>query len=233
MSAIFSNVIVDTFVKGGPIMWPLLVCFIAALLVLAERTIAWTLLARRSNGKRLHAAYDAIAAGDFSAADALCAAGAAGDPFLRTVRAGLAKAHISFLGAMQLEAAREIEKADKRLWLLATFITLAPLLGLLGTVTGIKDSFDVLGGEELSQVKITGGIAEALIATACGLGVAILCLIPYNYFNRCLAHFRMRLERVINHVELLAESARQNGHDIAEYSREKARVEANGEQHGE
>jgi biopolymer transport protein ExbB len=199
-------------------MWPLLVCFVAALVVLAERSLAWASLARRSDGKVLHKTYDAIVAGDFAKAERLC--NVASDPFLQTIHVGLAQAHVSFLGAMQLEASRAIERADKRLWLLATFITLAPLLGLLGTVTGIKESFDVLGNAEVSShAKITGGIAEALIATAGGLFVAISCLIPYNYFNRCLAHFRLRLERVINHVELLAESARQNGFEIQEFSR--------------
>ncbi|MDR3229586.1 MAG: MotA/TolQ/ExbB proton channel family protein [Puniceicoccales bacterium] len=217
---LFANVLVDTFIAGGHIMWPILGCFIVCCVVLAERTIAWTSLAKRSDSKRLNAAYDAIVAGDFAKAEHL--SNAPGDPFLRTVHAGITRAHISLLGAMQLEASGEIEKADKRLWLLATFITLAPLLGLLGTVTGIKNSFDVLGGEELSQTKITGGIGEALIATACGLGIAILCLIPYNYFNRCLVHFRMRLERTINHVELLAESAKHNGSDLADFSREFA-----------
>ncbi|MDR1498457.1 MAG: MotA/TolQ/ExbB proton channel family protein [Puniceicoccales bacterium] len=212
-----ANVVVDFFVKGGPIMWPILLCFIASLVVLVERALWWGCLSKRYEEERLNVVFTALTMGEF--ATVVAETDDPSDPFLNTIHKGVTHAHLSLLGAMQLQASDEIEKADKRLWILATFITLAPLLGLLGTVLGIKDTFDVLGDAELSAVKVTGGIGEALVATSCGLGIAILCLLPYNYFTRRLAHFRARLERTINHVELLTEFARHHGHDIEEFAR--------------
>lgn len=74
----------------------------------------------------------------------------------------------------------QVPRLDSRLWLLDTIVTLAPLLGLLGTIAGMVKAFAVLGDAGSAPAQITGGVGEALIATACGLLIAIVGLVCFN-----------------------------------------------------
>ncbi len=211
-----ANIVLKTFHEGGWVMWPITATLFLAVCVLLERTIWWIALKKSLRPAAQEQAREALGTGDFGTAWQL--GQKTPDPFLANLNEGIAHAHTSMLAAMHLHATRWIEKSDARMWVLSTIITLAPLLGLLGTVVGLMGSFASLGDEELAATRVTGGIAEALIATAAGLAIAITCLLPYNYFRKRVSALRQAFERWINHAELLAESAKAHGHDLEAFS---------------
>jgi biopolymer transport protein ExbB len=95
--------------------------------------------------------------------------------------------------------ATQIERDMSRgLWLLETIVTAAPLLGLLGTIVGMMRSFRLIGGDGLvSAAGVSGGVAQALVATAIGLIIALTALFAFNYFSR-------RVDRLMDDIELFA-----------------------------
>lgn len=110
----------------------------------------------------------------------------------------------SLTEALMRASAREMVRFTRGISFLDTVVTMAPLLGLLGTVTGMISAFGMLGGSELSApTAITGGIAEALIATTFGLGIAVTALIPLNYLHAKCERARHEMEDAVNHLELL------------------------------
>ena len=126
------------------------------------------------------------------------------DFVVRTLTYGLKHREKSFSNALLQAANKELKRFSQGLTVLDTTITLAPLLGLLGTVTGMIHAFGLLGSRELEATSvITGGIAEALVATAFGLAIAILALIPFNYLSARLEEARHEIEDTSTHLELL------------------------------
>jgi biopolymer transport protein ExbB len=111
------------------------------------------------------------------------------------------------------DEAGSIDKSLNRgLWVLETVVTAAPLMGLLGTITGMMQAFKVIGGSGLvAPTQVTAGVAQALIATALGLLVAIFALFGFNFFARMQSQALDRMERLgsrlIDHIRLDQESA--------------------------
>jgi biopolymer transport protein ExbB len=213
---VLSNIVVETFIEGGWVMWPILATFFLALCVILDRAVWWLRLQARLQPDKQEQARVAIGTGDFATAWEL--GKNTREPFLANLNEGMTHAHTSMLAAMQLHATHLIEKSEARMWVISTLITLAPLLGLFGTVVGIMSSFSFVGDEQLAASKVSGGIGEALIATACGIAIAILCLLPYNFFRKRVAVLRGSLERWINHTELLVKSAKEHGHDLEAFA---------------
>jgi biopolymer transport protein ExbB len=193
---------IQIFLKGGPIMWPLLVTSLVALTVVIERLI----FILRERGKRQPDTVERILSlvEQGKSAAAVQAGQGSADFVARTLTYALEHREKSLSNALLRAANQELARFNRGLTVLDTIITLAPLLGLLGTVTGMIHAFGLLGASELgAPAAITGGIAEALIATAFGLGIAIVALIPFNYLNSRLEEARHELEDAASHLELL------------------------------
>jgi biopolymer transport protein ExbB len=202
--AVTGNFFIDNFRKGGPIMWPILIVSIIALTVVIERIFWWSGRWFRRDPKRIEKVFTAIEVGDVAEASRLSRDSR--DPILRMMWNGLNHQHASLQGALQVAAGIEIKRAGRFLVVMDTLVTLAPLLGLLGTITGLIRSFSFLGNEELAVSAVTGGIAEALIATACGLGIAIFALIPFNFFTSRVSNLEFELQTAATNLEVMLEA---------------------------
>jgi biopolymer transport protein ExbB len=196
-----ANIVFQFFVKGGPIMWPILISAIVAVAVVGERAFWWWHESRKRDSQKMEQVLAALENSDLAAATKI--AEGSEDPVIRMIYRGLNHAHTSLQGALQLAAGIELKRAGRFLTVMDTLVTLAPLLGLLGTVTGLMRAFLNIGSAELSVSAVTGGIGEALIATACGLGIAIFALIPFNFFSARLTQLQFDLETAATNVEVL------------------------------
>jgi biopolymer transport protein ExbB len=201
-----ANIVIEFFGKGGPVMYPIMIAALVAVAVVGERAFWWFRESRRRDPRSLEQVLAALENSDVTAA--LKVAGCSQDPVVRMIFRGLSHVHGSMEGALQLAAGIELERAGRFLTVMDTLVTLAPLLGLLGTVTGLMGAFLQVGNEELAVGAVTGGIGAALIATACGLGIAIFTLIPFNYFTAKVTRLQFELETAASNVEVMVKSAR-------------------------
>jgi len=194
--------IVHVFRKGGPIMWPLLFVSMLATATVLERMVFLARERGRRDRKALSSFMAAVEHGRFD--EAVETSRTTRDYVVRVLGYALSHREKSLPGALLYANAREVKRFSRGVPILDTSITIAPLLGLLGTVTGMMGSFSLLGGELSAPAAITGGIAEALIATAFGLGIAIVALVPFNYLNNRTEEARHELEAASAQLELLA-----------------------------
>src|SRR5438093_465587 len=162
-----ANILVKYFILGGNIMWPILVTAIVAVAVVGERTFWWWRESRRRDPHTLEAVFGALENGDFGEAGRLSKDSQ--DPVIRMIWHGMNHYHSSLQGSLQVAAGVELQKAGRFLTVMDTLVTLGPLLGLLGTVSGIFRTFIHIGGASVEgqMAEVTGGIGEALIATMC------------------------------------------------------------------
>lgn len=188
--------------RGGPVMYPLLVCSIVALTVITERLLFWLNLRKARDPQGVQRMLDLARQGKVQ--DSLAQGRRLQDPVARVLARGLEHWPGSITGALESQAQEEVRQMRRYLGILETVITLAPLLGIYGTITGIIRAFGFLGAGTVPDPQaVAGGIAEALITTAAGLTIAIFSVPPYNFFSAKTEEMVHDVERQATHLELL------------------------------
>lgn len=196
---------IELISRGGPLMIALLICSILAVAIIIERLFSL----RRSRILRIDVLMEieiAIKKGDISSA--LEQARETASSMTRIAEIALInsdKSKADMKSAIEEAGRMEVPRLEKFMTILQTITVISPLLGLLGTVTGMINVFQTIVSEGTGNANIlAGGISEALLTTATGLSIAIPTLIFYNFFNKRIEHLIVEMEHLsVTLVELL------------------------------
>ena len=201
----------EFFHKGGPVMYVLLLCSIFVLAVGLER---WLYFSRMDAGRNFARSFYACMTERHYVEASRLLQGTKGmlPAILQQAAARCRLPEGNVTAFMELQSGIAISRLRRRLYYLHVIVTMAPLLGLLGTISGMISAFSVFNLEAGQSAAITGGVVEALIATAMGLCVAILALLIHAYFSQ-------RIDNIITDMEQsfsLMETAGKKLADLAE-----------------
>lgn len=188
--------VLQFFLAGGWVMYPLLALSLVSLTLIFERVIFWVLGPQRRGADRMGLYLSVLAHGDIERA----ISESRRDRSLEGVLIRRVLSRDAVTESVLIGHIETLRPAIERFTpTLGTIVAAAPLLGILGTVTGIIQSFDLLGQAATvsDPAIVAGGIAEALYTTAFGLSVALLTLFPHVYF-------RSRADRTLGRLEVLA-----------------------------
>lgn len=177
---------IEIFKKGGLVMYPLLLCSLMVVAIAVERYLYYR-KAATDIGTLLAEVMPKLDKYDWDAAQRVCTS--AGGVTAAMMGRGLDNIHYDVCdleSTMTGAAAQAAAKLREKLGYLDTIVTLAPLLGLLGTVVGMISSFNIMAIQSGQPHAITGGVGEALVATAAGLCVAVIALIVHTYYSHWL-----------------------------------------------
>ena len=212
LSQIFS-----IFTKGGPVMYLLLLCSLGTGIIVFERLLYYRAASTDPNVflAKLRSVLERQGLGE---AIQFCERTPA--IIAQITAKGLAAYQhgVPVAKALETVVAKEASHLREYLNFLSAIVTLAPLLGLLGTVTGMIGSFSVLNIKSGQPLAITGGVGEALIATATGLCVAVLAFIAHVYFVHRLDNLITDIEFVCGNVQNLFYAKKEfwrDSHEIA------------------
>ncbi len=191
----WSGEVSSLLTRGGYVMIPLLVLSIISITLVVERVIFWIGVNGKTSLRRLARLNHALRTGDAAMVRGLVSDD--GTPYGR-VACRLVEEGAN--DAVALEAVEDQRgRLDRYLVTMSTIITAAPLLGILGTVLGIIQSFELLGARSTlsDPTEVAGGIAAALLTTAFGLVVALITLFPYMAFRGQSSRAMGRLEALV------------------------------------
>jgi len=199
----------ELYKHGGPIMWPIALVSFVTLTMVLERTIFLVSERGTRDAATVDKMFTLIEQQNIDAAIKL--GKGSKDYIARILTEALVNRNYSLSSAFLGASSAAVDRIQQGISVLDTCVTAAPLLGLLGTVTGMMNTFGALGDGDIaaSASKITGGVGEALIATACGLVIAIVGLVPYNILNskveaakKEIAQASYKLDVIIKKAEL-------------------------------
>ena len=189
---------------GGPVMYPLLACSVIATAVVTERFLFWNQLRKEQDPVAVQKILALAQQGKIKEAQE--AGRPLRDPVARVLTRGLEHWPAAVTGALEGQVEQELRPMRRYLGVLDTVITLAPLLGIYGTITGMIRAFGFLAHAGVPDPqRVAAGIAEALITTAAGLTIAILAIPPYNFFAAKTEEMAHQIERQATNLELLAQ----------------------------
>lgn len=187
-------------------MYPLLACSVIALTVVIERAVFWAGVEYHRRRELVDEVLELSRRGQWQPVREKvrnCR-----DYVVRILVSGILHRDFSPAKAMEAAAADELQRMRRFMGVLDTMITVAPLLGILGTVVGIINSFEMLGVAGIEEPgKVTAGIAQALITTATGLSIAIFAVFPYNYFNARAENAALNIEKYATSLEIVFQKA--------------------------
>ena len=199
--------IMELFHAGQQIMWPILLVSLVGVTVIVERLL---FIIRENNNREPEVVEKMLEAVEHRDIDSAVAIGKKSNDFIaRILVYALNNKEYSIPNAFIRASSKELARFGQGMATLDTVITAAPLLGLLGTVTGMMRTFGALGGGDVSAAAgtITGGVAEALIATACGLLIAVTSLPFFNYLNARTEEAKHEVADASSALEMLLKKA--------------------------
>jgi biopolymer transport protein ExbB/TolQ len=175
----------DAFHKGGPGMYPILVCSVVVLAIIIERAV-YLLKSSIDKDKLLALLKSQVMSGNVQGAIKVCSGNPT--PMTRIIQAGLMKFNKSdaeVQAAMDEAALREMPLINRRTGYLAMLANMATLFGLFGTIVGMIGAFTGVADADPAEksTRIAKGIGEAMNCTAFGIGVALVSLVGFAFLN--------------------------------------------------